>query len=363
MKKIKYLIICISFLFSGCFLSEKDITKMIFPSAMLIAKQDELYEVYLLSVSSSANSKIEVETSIEVSKFDISKFEANSINEAISKAGIATKGTTSAMKIETIILHSSLFENSDLEYDTILAHIINNPLFRTNSYIYYSRYDPTELLNINSIEVSDSYYYYIVRPEKENLKDYILPSRTIDTLKAYKDNKRMFYLPAISLKQDSVKLESDGELKDVNTYFIEGAYFLNKKGEFSFVDINKLNGFKWADKKEYFDIEIGKDNEPLYLKIETVKWKINLKEDKPLLDISMKIKINYNHSSLNVDEIEEELEEVIKKDIYSTYISLYKDIDVYLFNDYAYRLNKDISDTSNFDLKLNLRIKNSIYQY
>ena len=109
MKKIKYLIICISFLFSGCFLSEKDITKMIFPSAMLIAKQDELYEVYLLSVSSSANSKIEVETSIEVSKFDISKFEANSINEAISKAGIATKGTTSAMKIETIILHSSLF--------------------------------------------------------------------------------------------------------------------------------------------------------------------------------------------------------------------------------------------------------------
>ena len=77
----------------------------------------------------------------------------------------------------------------------------------------------------------------------------------------------------------------------------------------------------------------------------------------------MKIKINYNHSSLNVDEIEEELEEVIKKDIYSTYISLYKDIDVYLFNDYAYRLNKDISDTSNFDLKLNLRIKNSIYQY
>ena len=54
----------------------------------------------------------------------------------INKAGIATKGTTSAMKIETIIFHDSLFKNKDLTYETICFQIVNNPLFRTNSYIY-----------------------------------------------------------------------------------------------------------------------------------------------------------------------------------------------------------------------------------
>ena len=362
MKKIKYLILSFSLILSGCFLTEKDITKMIFPVAMMIGGENNMYQVYLLSVSTTSNSKIELETSTDISKYSVSKFEANSISEAISKAGIATKGTTSAMKIETIILHDSLFSNYNLDYQSITAHIINNPLFRTNSYIYYSKYKADELLNISSIEVSDSYYYYIIRPEKENLKDYILPSRLIDTSKAYIDNKRMFYLPSLSIKTSDVKQEKDGELVDVNTYYVDGAYFLNKAGNFSYVDISKLNGFKWADKKEYFDIEIGSDIDPIYLKIETVKWDIEI-SDSLNLNIKLKTKINYNHSSLTIKEIESKLKETIKKDIYETYTSLYKDIDIYLFNDLAYRLNKNIDNISSFNLNIDLMLKNTIYQY
>ena len=79
----------------------------------------------------------------------------------------------------------------------------------------------------------------------------------------------------------------DGELVDVNTYYVDGAYFLNKAGNFSYVDISKLNGFKWADKKEYFDIEIGSDIDPIYLKIETVKWDIEISDS-----LNLNIKLN-----------------------------------------------------------------------
>ena len=362
MKRLKYVLIIFTLLINGCFLKEKDITKMIFPTAMMISNENDLFQIYLLSVSTTTNSKIELETSTNISKYSLSKYEDKTINSAINKAGIATNGTTSAMKIETVILHDSLFQNPDLTYDTICLQIANNPLFRTNSYIYHSNKDPHELLNVNSLEVSDSYYYYIIRPEKENLEDYILPSRLVDTLKAYKDNKRMFYLPSLSLKEDSVELEKDGEFIKVNTFYVNGAYFLNKKGKFSFINIDKLNGYKWADKKEYFDIDIGNLNTPTFLKIEKVKWKTSIKDNIPSLDIKMKVKINYNHSDLNPKEVEELLKETIKKDVYYTYTSLYHDIDIYLFDDLSYRLNKSINN-STFNLNIELIIKNTIYKY
>lgn len=363
MKKIKYLLLCFMLVINGCFLKEKDITKMTFPIAMMISYENNLYQIYLLSVSHTSISKIELETSTDISKYSLSKFSASSINEAISKAGIATKGTTSAMKIETIILHDSLFSIENIKYDNITSHIINNPLFRTNSYVYYSNYDPDNLLNISGLDVSDSYYYYIVRPEKENLKDYILPSRLIDTTKSYIDHKRMFYLPSLSIKTDDVKAEKEGKLEGVNTFYVDGGYFLNRTGTFTYVSMDKLNGFKWADKKEYFDIEIGNDTDPIYLKIETVNWDTNIINNQVELNIKLKSKINYNHSNLSFKEIENKLKEIIKKDVYETYTFLYKDIDVYLFNDFAYRWNKKIGIVENFKINIDLTLKNSIYEY
>ena len=363
MKKIKYLIITFSLLLSGCYISEKDITKMLFPVTMLISNENNKYQVYLLSLSNSHNSKIEVETGTDKSKYSISKYEAESIDEAITESGIATDGTTSGMKIKTIIFHESLFNNSSLTYYSMASYIGNNPLFRTNTYVYYTKDKPLDILNINSLEVSDNYYYYIIRPEKDNLEDYILPSRLVDTAKAYVDNKRMFYIPSLSLKEDSVKIESDGELKSVNTFTVDGAYFFTRKGDFKYVDITKLSGFKWQDKKEYFDVEIGQDNKPLYLKIETVDWLTSIINNKVVLDIKMKIKTNYNHTYLSSEEIKEVISDKIKKDVYDTYTSLYKEIDIYLFNDLAYRLNKDIGIPSTFDINLNLSLKNTIYEY
>ena len=40
-----------------------------------------------------------------------------------------------------------------------------------------------------------------------------------------------------------------------------------------------------------------------------------------------------------------------------------KDIDIYLFEDFAYRLNKKIEDFSFFNLEVTATIKNTIYQY
>jgi len=363
MKKIKYLILIFTLTISGCFITEKDITKMLFPVTMLISNENDKYQVYLLALSNTHNSKIEVETSTDVSKYTITKYEADSIDSAISKSGIATNGTTSGIKIKTVIFHESLFSNSSLAYYTLASYIGNNPLFRTNTYVYYSKDDPKDLLNINSLEVSDNYYYYIIRPEKENLQDFILPTRLVDTAKSYVDNKRMFYLPSLSVKTDSVSKDDNGELKNLNTYYVNGAYFLTRDGNFKFIDLEYLDGFKWMNHKKYFDIEIGSDKAPLYLKIERAHWSTYISNNKANVDLSIKVKINYNHTDYSLEKIEQEIKEVIKRDIYYTYTSLYKDIDIYLFSDLSYRLNKKLDIDSSFNLTIDVTIKNTVYEY
>ena len=115
--------------------------------------------------------------------------------------------------------------------------------------------------------------------------------------------------------------------------------------------------------KKYFDIEIGHDNSPLYLKIESSKWSTYIANNKANIDIKLKVKINYNHTNYSIKEIENELKNVIKKDIYNTYTLLYKDIDIYLFSDKAYRLNKKLDLETSFNLNIDVTIKNTIYEY
>lgn len=364
MRKIKILfLISLIIPFSGCFIKEKDITQMVFPVTLMISKKDDLYRIHLLRLSNSMSSKIELESGLHDTMYSTVVYEGKTISEASEKVGVVTNGHISGIKIRSLILHDSLFTDSYLDYYQITSYIINNPLYRTNIYVYYTKDDPDTILNVNSLNFSTNTHFYLTRPDRKHLNDIILPSKLLDTAKSYADNLRMFYLPSLSMSSEHIKQENEGELKPVNTYIINGGYFLTKDDHFKFINIDNLQGYKWRGKNNYFDIELGDEKNLLNLKIENSQWKVLIKENQIYLNVNVIAKINYNHTDATTAQIEEILKQRIEQDIYDTYNYNYENVDIYLFNDTAYRLNKKIESESTFNLNVTTQIKNTIYDY
>lgn len=364
MKKIKILLLISMILtFSGCFIKEKDITQMVFPVTLMISKKEDMYRIHLLRLSNSMSSKIELESGLHDTMYSTVVYEGKTISEASEKVGVVTNGHISGIKIRSLILHDSLFSDSYLNYNQITSYIINNPLYRTNIYVYYTKDDPDTILNVNSLNFSTNTHFYLTRPDRKHLNDIILPSKLLDTAKSYADNLRMFYLPSLSMSSEHIKQENEGELKPVNTYIINGGYFLTKNNEFKFIDIENLQGFKWQGKSNYFDIELGDEKNLLNLKIEQSRWKVLIKDSQIYLNVNVVAKVNYNHTDFSTNQIEEILKNRVIQDIMSTYNNNYKDTDIYWFNDLAYRKNKKIENDSTFNLNVTTQIKNTIYEY
>lgn len=349
--------------FSGCVIQEKDITQLVFPVTIMISKENENYKIHMLRLSNSTSSKIELESGLQDTMYSTLSFEGRTISEASEKIGIVTNGNISAIKIRSIILHDSIFTNSNINYSQITSYIINNPLYRTNIYVYYTKDDPDKILNINSLNFSTNTHYYLTRPDNRHLTDIILPSKLLDTAKSYIDHKRMFYLPSLKMSDENLKQENEGELKKVNYFIIDGGYFLTKNNDFKFIEIEKLNGFKWRGDNDYFDVELGDEKNLLNVKVEECSWRSSIKNNQIYVDVKAISKINYNHTDLSPSQIEDLLKEYIKKDIMETYLNTYKDIDIYLFNDLSYRTNKKIESDSTFNLNITSIIKNTIYEY
>jgi len=364
MKKLKLLIVTSLVLcFSGCFIKEKDVTQIAFPITLMISKNENKYRLHMLILSNSMSSKIELESGLHDTLYHTIIFEGDTMSEASQKIGVVTNGSVSAIKIRSIILHKSLFEKTTIDYQDISNYIINNPLYRTNIYLYYTEDEPDEILNINSLNFSTNTHFYLSRPDRQHLNDFLLPSKLLDTTKSFLDNRRMFYLPSLSMSKEHLKQESDGELKPVNTYKIDGGFFLTNQNEFKYVSVDNLQGLKWKNNLKYFDIELGQEENLLNVKIENTKWKTKIIDGNIYVEVNVLSKINYNHTDLKASEVEEKLKQHIENDIIGTYKSNYKEIDIYHFNDLSYRLKKDINNLDTFKLNVKTTIKNTIYEY
>lgn len=364
MKKIKIsLIISFVLCFSGCIIHKKDVTQMVFPMTVLLSKQNNKFQIYLLVLSNSISSIIEMESSQHDTLYTTIMFEGDTISEASAKSAVMTDGNVSTIKIRSIILHDSLFSESTINYKDLTSYIINNPLFRTNIYVYYTKDEPKEILNINSLNFSTNTYFYLSRPDQKHLNDFLLPSQLLNTSKSYIDNGRMFYLPSITMSKDNLMQESEGKLEPVNIYQLDGGYFLTRTGEFKFIKMEDLEGLKWKNKRSYFDIDLGDENFLLNIKVEESKWKTSIKNGQIYVDVKVVSKINYNHTDLSFKEIETRLHDYIHNEITSTYYNTYKDIDIYHFDDLAYRLNKKIESNNTFNLNIEAIVKNTIYEY
>ena len=364
MKKLKIILVfSLTICLTSCFMKQKDITRMLFPISAIISNKNDKYQLYILVLSYSLSSKIELENGVDDSLFSVVKTEGDTITDASVKLGGITDGHVSSMKIRSVVLHSSVFENQNFNYKDFTAYFINNPLYRSNVALYYSQDEPEELLNLNSLSYTTDTDFFLARPNDAYFESFLYPPTLISTGKSYLDNKRMFYLPSLTTTNKQFMQEKDGKLKEVISHTLNGALFLKKDGSFQFIELDKLNGLRWKSQEEYFDLIFTDTAKPLDLKIEKLSWNQSIKDNKIIVQVKAIAKILYNYTELSISQLEEKLKNYIIKEITDTYTALYKDIDIYLFEDFAYRLNKKIEDFSFFNLEVTATIKNTIYQY
>ena len=95
MKKIKIIVVMsLVFCFSGCILHKKDITQMVFPMTVLLSKQNNKFQIYLLVLSNSISSIIEMESSQHDTLYTTIMFEGDTISEETITTGLVSTYAT-----------------------------------------------------------------------------------------------------------------------------------------------------------------------------------------------------------------------------------------------------------------------------
>lgn len=366
MKKITLIItLAITLLTSGCFLKEKDLGQMFFPVSLGLSYEENKYKVYLQILDTSSLSIVETESGQKETSYILIHEESESLSEAFSRLGLKARTYISAVKLKSIILHNSIFNDSPLNYAEICNYFINSPIFRTRVQIFTTNTKLDDFYSVKYMLVGSSVYSHTNEKNPQIIRGFASPTYLIDALKSYKDENRMYYFPTMDVKEENINEgDSEGKLKPVKTYFYNGICFstYNDKN-MSCLTKEEALGIRWSDELKFINVDVGNNTNPINITINTTNWKTKIKGNSFIIDLNIKAQISVNYSSLSINEIKQKLEEEIKKDIINTLQIAYEnDIDIYHLNDYATRTNKDITyNLNNVDIKITSKIENTSY--
>ena len=266
MKKISFiLIICFSLLSSGCFLKEKDLGQMFFPISLAISYEDDKYTIYLQVLNTSTLSIVETETSQSDTTYILIHAEGTSISDAFTQLGLKALTYISAVKLKSIILHSSVLEKGPLSYEEICQYFINSPIFRTRVQVFITNTEIKEFYSVRYMLVGSSVYSHTNEKDPQIIRGYANPTYLINALKSVKDENRMYYFPIMDVKDENIdEGGSDGKLKSVKTYFYNGICF----STYSEVKIKCLTkeeamGVRWYEELKSINVEVGDNKTPI----------------------------------------------------------------------------------------------------
>ena len=158
--------------------------------------------------------------------------------------------------------------------------------------------------------------------------------------------------------------DKEGKLQPLKTYAYKGICFTTYKGEtIECLDKEQAKGVRWYNELKSINVDLNQDNNPLNIIVDKSKWKTKIKNNTFEINVSTLAYININLTSFNLKEIEESLNNHIKKEIEDTLLLGYqKNIDIYKLNDYAYRNKESIKyHLENVKIKVESNIKNSTY--
>lgn len=367
MKKILMIIvITTSLITSGCFIKEKDLGQMFFPISLGITYKDDKYKVYLQVLNTSTISIVETEGSINESTFILIHEEGEDINEIFTKLGLKTLTYISAIKLRSIIINKSVFDNGPIKYNELCQYFINSPIFRTKVKVYITEENIEDFYSVKYNLVGTGIYSHASDKNPQLIKGYTSPAYLLDSLKSYYENKRMYSFPIMKIREDIIEEgDKEGKLKNIKSYAYGGICFTTYN---SFSKIECLNqedalGYRFYKELTYLNIDFNDDKSPINVIIDKSNWKTKIENNKFEITITTEAYINVNLSSLSCDEIKEKLNEEIKKDVLNTLSLAYKkNIDIYHLNDYAFRTSKNLKySLDNVEVNVNSKIKNSTY--
>lgn len=367
MKKLTLLIITItSFITSGCFLKEKDLGKMLFPISIGLSYEEDKYKIYLQVLNTSALSIVETETSQTDTTYILIHAKNKDLNIALKDLGLKALTYISAIKVQSIILHKSIFEESPLDYHTIAKFFINSPLFRSKVQLFTTNTKLEDFYSVQYSLVGSTVYSHTNEEEPVIIKGFTNPSFLIDSLKSHEEDKRSYHFPTMDVSEENIDSgDQSGKLEKTKTYKYTGICFTTYNEEKKYDCLNKEEaiGYKWYSKQTYVNLELGEKETPINVIIDKSNWKTTIKDNEFNVNLKIKAIINFNLSSYSIEKIKEEINKQIKKDIIDTLnVSYNKNIDVYHLNDYAYRKNKDLKyNLSNVNINIDTNIINSSY--
>ena len=355
----------LSFSTSGCLIKEKDLGQMFFPISIGITYEENKYKMYLQVLNTSTISIVETEGSINESTFILIHEEDEDINKLFTKLGLKNLTFISAIKLRSIIINKSVFDEGNVEYHNLFQYFINSPVFRTKVNVYITEKDIEDFYSIKYNLVGTGIYSHASDKEPKLIQGYTKSAYLIDSLKSYYENERMYSFPIMDVKENTIEEgDKEGKLQDVKSYAYDGICFTT----YSTTNLECLTkeealGYRWYNELSFINIDLGNNQSPLNLIVDKTKWKTKIENNNFEIKVSTEAYININLTDLNVDKIKKEINKKIKEDIENTLkIAYEKNIDVYHLNDYAYRKNKKIKyNLKNVKIDVETKIKNTTY--
>lgn len=366
MKKLLIILFIItSLLTSGCFIKQKDLGQMFFPISLGITYEDNKYKMYLQVLNTSTISIVEMEGSINESTFIIIHEEDEDINKLFTKLGLKTLTFISAIKLRSIIINKSVFDEGAIKYHELFQYFINSPIFRTKVNVYITEKNIEDFYSIKYNLVGTGIYTHASDKEPQLIQGYTTPAYLLDALKSYYEKNRMYSFPIMDINENLIEEgNKEGSLKNIKSYEYGGVcYTTYSKIELECLNKEQAKGYRWYKELEFINIDIGDNSNPLNLIVEKNEWKTKIKDNKFEIKISIESYINLNLTNLTINQIKEKVGEQIKKEVKETLNLAYqKDIDIYHLNDYALRKNKDLKyNLDNVNINIETKIKNTTY--
>ena len=363
MKKVLILVVFISSLLSsGCFIKEKDLGQMFFPISLGITYEDDKYKVYLQVLNTSTISIVETESSINESTYILIHEEDEDLNKIFTKLGLKNLTYISAIKLRSIIINKSIFDESPTKYYDIFQYFINSPIFRSKVELFVTEKDIEEFYSIKYNLIGTGIFSHASDKEPQLITGYTVPAYLIDALKSYYENKRMYSFPIMDIKEDIIEEgDKEGKLQPLKSYAYGGVCFTTYTNEsIECLTKEESEGYRWYNELKELNIDLNVNNKPINILVDKANWKTNINNDTFEITLKLQSYINLNLTNLSLNEINDLLREKIKKDVYNTLeIAYQKQIDIYHLNDYAYRTTKNLK--YNLDnVKINIEVRTTI---
>lgn len=366
MKKISFiLIICITILTSGCFLKEKDLGQMFFPISIGLSYEENKYQIYLQVLDTSSLSIVETESGQRDTSYILIHAESESISEAFTKLGLKARTYISAVKLKSIILHTSLLEEGSLNFEQICNYFINSQIFRTRVQIFTTNTKLEDFYSVKYMLVGSSVFSHTNEKNPQIIRGYASATYLIDALKSSASDNRMYYFPIMDVKEENIdEGDKEGKLKPVKTYYYNGICFSTyDDNNIKCLDKKSSLGIRWKDELEYINVSLGDNVNPINLIINKINWNTEIEDNNFIINLKLNAQINLNISSLTIDKIKKLLIDQIKKDVTNTLLLAYKNnIDIYHLNDFAIKENKKlIYNPNNVIINIIPKIENTTY--